>query len=113
LGLEDEQIENCNKLINLSVVKCGSWNTVGACRSQSKCFSHGMGKKLDAIRGWQTVAPSAIGYHDNEATPMAMMKKRFKSDYETATKRSVQVGKVMEIHARIYLLHQFYRLYRM
>jgi 2,4-dienoyl-CoA reductase-like NADH-dependent reductase (Old Yellow Enzyme family) len=70
-------------------------------------------KKLDATQGgWQTVAPSAIGYHDNEATPMAMDQEAIQkviTDFKTATKRSVQAGyKVMEIHAAHgYLLHQF------
>ena len=70
-------------------------------------------KKLDATQGgWQTVAPSAIGYHENEATPMAMDDQAIQkviTDFKTATKRSVQAGyKVMEIHAAHgYLLHQF------
>jgi len=70
-------------------------------------------KKLDATQGgWQTVAPSAIGYHENETTPMAMDDQAIQkviTDFKTATKRSVQAGyKVMEIHAAHgYLLHQF------
>ena len=70
-------------------------------------------KKLDATQGgWQTVAPSAIGYHDNEASPVALDKngiQKVLSDFKSATKRSVQAGyKVMEIHAAHgYLLHQF------
>lgn len=70
-------------------------------------------KKLDATQGgWQTVAPSAIGYHDNEATPVALDVngiQKVLSDFKSATKRSVEAGyKVMEIHAAHgYLLHQF------
>ena len=70
-------------------------------------------KKLDATQGgWQTVAPSAIGYHDNEATPVAMDSEAIQkviSDFKEATKRAVQAGyKVVEIHAAHgYLLHQF------
>ena len=70
-------------------------------------------KKLDATQGgWQTVAPSAIGYHDNEATPAAMDSEAIQkviTDFKTATKRSVEAGyKVVEIHAAHgYLLHQF------
>lgn len=70
-------------------------------------------KKLDATQGgWQTVAPSAIGYHDNEATPVAMDSEAIQkviTDFKTATKRSVEAGyKVVEIHAAHgYLLHQF------
>ncbi|WP_369765933.1 NADH:flavin oxidoreductase/NADH oxidase [Flavobacterium sp. WC2429] len=70
-------------------------------------------KKLDATQGgWQTVASSEIGYHDNEASPVALDKngiQKVLSDFKSATKRSVQAGyKVMEIHAAHgYLLHQF------
>jgi 2,4-dienoyl-CoA reductase-like NADH-dependent reductase (Old Yellow Enzyme family) len=58
------------------------------------------------------VAPSAIGYHDDEAMPVAMDNEAIQkviTDFKTATKRSVQAGyKVMEIHAAHgYLLHQF------
>ena len=70
-------------------------------------------KKLDATQGgWQTVAPSEIGYHDNEAMPVAMDSEAIQkviTDFTTATKRAVQAGyKVVEIHAAHgYLLHQF------
>jgi len=70
-------------------------------------------KKLDVNQGgWQTVAPSAIGYHDNEATPAALDKigiQKVLSDFQSATRRAVEAGfKVMEIHAAHgYLLHQF------
>ncbi|MES2239541.1 MAG: NADH:flavin oxidoreductase/NADH oxidase [Bacteroidota bacterium] len=69
-------------------------------------------KKLDASQGgWQDVAPSAKGYHDNE-TPMALDKSGIQkviSDFKAATKRAVQVGyEVLEIHAAHgYLNHQF------
>jgi 2,4-dienoyl-CoA reductase-like NADH-dependent reductase (Old Yellow Enzyme family) len=53
-------------------------------------------KKLDTTQGgWQTVAPSAIGYHDNEATPLAMDSEAIQkviTDFKT-TKRSRQVIK--------------------
>lgn len=70
-------------------------------------------KKLDATQGgWQTVAPSAIGYHDNEATPVAMDAvaiQKVIADFKAATQRAVRAGyKVVEIHAAHgYLLHQF------
>ncbi|MFA9192532.1 NADH:flavin oxidoreductase/NADH oxidase [Flavobacterium sp. FZUC8N2.13] len=69
-------------------------------------------KKLDASQGgWQTVAPSAIGYHDDE-TPVALDKNGIQkviSDFKAATKRAVQAGyEVLEIHAAHgYLNHQF------
>ena len=71
-------------------------------------------KKLDfAQGGWQTVAPSAIPYHDDEPfQPTALDKdgiQKVISDFKAATKRSVQAGfQVVEIHAAHgYLLHQF------
>ena len=71
-------------------------------------------KKLDVAHGgWQTVAPSAVSYHDDESfLPMALDKlgiQKVISDFRSATKRAVQAGfQVMEIHAAHgYLLHQF------
>ncbi|NRT12355.1 NADH:flavin oxidoreductase/NADH oxidase [Flavobacterium sp. 14A] len=70
-------------------------------------------KKLDTSEGgWETVAPSAIGYHDNEAQPVALDKngiQKVLTDFKVATRRSVDAGyKVMEVHAAHgYLLHQF------
>ncbi|MEN2398312.1 NADH:flavin oxidoreductase/NADH oxidase [Flavobacterium sp. MC2016-06] len=71
-------------------------------------------KKLDfAQGGWQTVAPSAIPYHEGEPfLPEALDKNGIQkviSDFKTATKRAVEAGyQVMEIHgAHGYLLHQF------
>ena len=69
-------------------------------------------KKLDISNGgWQTVAPSAIGYHDEE-TPQALDKNGIQkviADFKAATKRAVQAGyEVLEIHAAHgYLNHQF------
>lgn len=69
-------------------------------------------KKLNASQGgWQTVAPSAIGYHAEE-TPVALDKneiQRIILDFKSATKRAVQAGyEVLEIHAAHgYLNHQF------
>lgn len=71
-------------------------------------------KKLTAANGgWQTVAPSAIPYHDNEPfKPVALDKNAIQQlifDFKTATKRAVQAGyEVLEIHAAHgYLNHQF------
>ncbi|KDN53918.1 NADH:flavin oxidoreductase/NADH oxidase [Flavobacterium seoulense] len=69
-------------------------------------------KKLDVSQGgWQTVAPSEIGYHDDE-TPVALDKNGIQkviSDFKSATKRAVEAGyEVLEIHAAHgYLNHQF------
>ncbi|MEZ0130359.1 oxidoreductase, partial [Flavobacterium sp. LBUM151] len=71
-------------------------------------------KKLDFVHGgWQTVAPSAIAYHDEEPfQPEALDKtgiQKVIEDFKAATKRAVEAGyQVMEIHgAHGYLLHQF------
>lgn len=71
-------------------------------------------KKLDfAQGGWQTVAPSAIPYHDDEPfLPEALDKNGIEkviADFKAATKRAVEAGyKVLEIHAAHgYLQHQF------
>lgn len=70
-------------------------------------------KKLDEINGgWDTVAPSAIGYHSNEKPPIALDKtgiQKVISDFKSATKRALKAGfQVVEIHAAHgYLLHEF------
>lgn len=62
--------------------------------------------------GWETFAPSPIGYHDNEQTPTALDKEGIQkviNDFRLATRRAVIAGyQVLEIHgAHGYLLHQF------
>jgi len=70
-------------------------------------------KKMDEKNGgWETVAPSAIGYHANEKPPIDLDKtgiQKVISDFKSATKRAVQAGfQLVEIHAAHgYLLHQF------
>jgi len=70
-------------------------------------------KILDKINGgWDTVSPSAIGYHSNEKAPIALDKtglQKVISDFKSATKRALKAGfKVVEIHAAHgYLLHEF------
>lgn len=73
---------------------------------------HGNKKLTVSQGGWQTVAPSAVGYHDNEDIPVALDKKGIQkviSDFKAATKRALQIGyQVLEIHAAHgYLLHEF------
>lgn len=70
-------------------------------------------KKLDRNQGgWETVAPSAIGYHDNEPAPTALDAEGIQkiiSDFKLAARRAVLAGyQVIEIHgAHGYLFHQF------
>lgn len=68
--------------------------------------------KLDASQdGWQEVAPSAIGYREEE-TPVALDKygiEKVISDFKLAARRAViACYQVLEIHsAHGYLLHEF------
>jgi 2,4-dienoyl-CoA reductase-like NADH-dependent reductase (Old Yellow Enzyme family) len=116
LGLwKDEQIEKMQQ-INRFIV---SQNAVPgiqlahAGRKASVSAPWYGNKKLDESQGgWETVAPSAIGYHSNEKAPIALDKigiQKVISDFKSATKRAVQAGyQVLEIHgAHGYLLHQF------
>ena len=116
LGLwKDEQIEKMQQ-INRFIV---SQNAVPgiqlahAGRKASVSTPWNGNKKLDESQGgWETVAPSAIGYHSNEKAPIALDKigiQKVISDFKSATKRVVQAGyQVLEIHgAHGYLLHQF------
>jgi 2,4-dienoyl-CoA reductase-like NADH-dependent reductase (Old Yellow Enzyme family) len=70
-------------------------------------------KKLDETNGgWDTVAPSAVGYYSNEKPPISLDKagiQKVISDFKSATKRALQAGfQVLEIHAAHgYLIHQF------
>ncbi len=70
-------------------------------------------RKLDETNGgWNSVAPSAVGYHSNEKPPITLDKtgiQKVISDFKSATKRALKAGfQVVEIHAAHgYLLHQF------
>lgn len=62
--------------------------------------------------GWPTVAPSAIAFSDNYATPQSLEVEGIRSlvaDFAAAARRSVDAGfDVLELHAAHgYLLHQF------
>lgn len=116
LGLwKEEQIEKMQQ-INRFIV---SQNAVPgiqlahAGRKASVSAPWNGNKKLDESQGgWETVAPSAVGYHSNEKAPTALDKtgiQKVISDFKSATKRVVQAGyQVLEIHgAHGYLLHQF------
>lgn len=62
--------------------------------------------------GWQTVAPSAIPFNDEDTIPQALDAAgiaKVKEDFKSATVRAKEAGfKVIEIHAAHgYLIHQF------
>lgn len=62
--------------------------------------------------GWQTVAPSAIPFHEGDEAPVALNLEgiqKVKDDFKSAALRSLTAGfKVIEIHAAHgYLIHEF------
>lgn len=70
------------------------------------------GKALMDNTAWQTLAPSSIGYMDNEPQPKEMTAAEIKqciSDFGEAAKRSLAAGfRVIEIHAAHgYLINEF------
>lgn len=116
LGIwKDEHIEKLQSIVRF--IK--SQNTVPgiqlahAGRKASSASPWNGGRKVTVENGgWATVAPSAIGFHENEMAPFALDKtgiQKVISDFKAATKRAVQAGyQLLEIHAAHgYLLHQF------
>ncbi len=71
------------------------------------------GKQLTIMEGgWQTVAPSAIAFDQNEIPPTELNDQEIKNlidDFKTAAFRAKHAGfKVLEIHAAHgYLIHEF------
>jgi hypothetical protein len=65
--------------INRFIVSQNSVPGIGACRSQSK-RSITMERRQETIEqgGWNTVAPSAVAYHENEEAPLALDKRHSK-----------------------------------
>ena len=117
LGLwKDEQIEKM-KAINQFILSQNSIPGIQlahAGRKASMSEPWNGNKRLDESNGgWDTVAPSTIGYHSNEKSPIALDNNGIQkviSDFKSATKRAFQAGfQVVEIHAAHgYLLHQFF-----
>lgn len=116
LGLwKNEQIEKLKQITQFII----SQNSVPgiqlahAGRKASAASPWNGGRKVaNDNGGWETFAPSAIAYHDNETAPIALDKNGIQkviSDFKSATKRALEAGyQVLEIHgAHGYLLHQF------
>jgi 2,4-dienoyl-CoA reductase-like NADH-dependent reductase (Old Yellow Enzyme family) len=79
--------------------------------SHHKPWEGGAALKLEE-NAWQTLAPSAIAFKQNEPLPKAMSKEDIDkaiSDFKSAVVRSVEAGfKVIEIHAAHgYLINEF------
>ena len=116
LGLwKDEQIEKMQQ-INRFIVSQNSVPGIQlahAGRKASAASPWNGGRKVSIEQGgWDTLAPSAVAYYDNEKTPIALDKtgiQKVIADFKSATKRAVEAGfQVMEIHAAHgYLMHQF------
>ncbi len=116
LGLwRDEQIEKLQQ-INRFIISQNSVPGIQlahAGRKASAASPWNGGRKVAIEQGgWNTVAPSAVAYHENEEAPLALDKtgiQKVITDFKSATKRAVEAGfQVMEIHAAHgYLMHQF------
>ncbi|CAM3950619.1 NADH:flavin oxidoreductase/NADH oxidase [Flavobacterium weaverense] len=116
LGLwKDEQIDKL-KQINQFIISQNSIPGIQlahAGRKASAASPWNGGRKVTIENGgWNTVAPSALAYHENETAPIALDKtgiQKVIEDFKSATKRAVEAGyQVVEIHgAHGYLLHQF------
>ncbi len=116
LGLwKSDQIEKL-KQINQFIISQNSVPGIQLAHAGRKASAaspwNGGRKVANDNGGWDTVAPSAIAYHDNETAPIALDKigiQKVISDFKSATKRAVEAGyQVLEIHgAHGYLLHQF------
>lgn len=66
----------------------------------------------DHANGWQTEAPSALAFHEQEAAPMALDRDglaRVRDAFVDAARRSVRLGlDAIQLHsAHGYLMHQF------
>jgi len=71
------------------------------------------GKQIQSgEKNWQTLAPSAIGFHQTDIPPVALSIPgidKVIDEFKTAASRAIKAGyKVLEIHAAHgYLIHQF------
>ena len=116
LGLwRDEQIEKLQQINRfISSQNCVPGIQLAHAGRKASAASPWKGGRKVAIKqgGWDTVAPSAVAYHENEEAPIALDKtgiQKVITDFKSAAKRAVKAGfQVMEIHAAHgYLIHQF------
>jgi 2,4-dienoyl-CoA reductase-like NADH-dependent reductase (Old Yellow Enzyme family) len=116
LGIWSDEHIPFLKRINEFIVKNGSvpgLQLAHAGRKASFDVPWKGGKQITAeMGGWETFAPSAIGYNENDIAPTALSTEgiaKVKADFRAATLRSISAGyRVIEIHAAHgYLFHQF------
>ena len=116
LGIwKDEHAEMLSRIVSF-VEKQGAVPGIQLAHAGRKASHHSPwngGKALTAEEGaWQTHAPSAIPFKEEEPSPKAMDKKVIEQlihDFKSAAARAVKAGfKIIEIHAAHgYLLNEF------
>ncbi|WP_266206064.1 NADPH dehydrogenase NamA [Pontibacter kalidii] len=118
LGIwKDEHIEGLQRITNF-ISEQGSVPGIqlahaGRKASHRRPWEGGAAILPEEENGWQTVAPSAIPFSEENPVPHEMTLQEiedFKDAFEAAAIRSLKAGfKVIEIHAAHgYLLHEFY-----
>ncbi len=118
LGLwKDEHIEKLQQIVAFIEANgsIAGIQLAHAGRKASHVSPWNGGKALPANNpaAWQTVAPSALAFRDDESLPEALDKAgidKVINDFTVAAQRALKAGfKVIEIHAAHgYLLHEFY-----
>lgn len=116
LGIwKDEHVEMLSRIVSF-IEKQGAVPGIQLAHAGRKASHHSPwkgGKALTAAEGaWQTHAPSAIPFKEEEPSPRAMDKKDIAQlihDFRSAAGRAVKAGfKIIEIHAAHgYLLNEF------
>ena len=116
LGIwKDEHIEMLKRIVSF-IKKQGAVPGMQLAHAGRKASHHSPwkgGKALTTAEGaWQTLAPSAIPFKEEEPVPKAMDKKDIKqliNDFRLAAVRAMKAGfKIIEIHAAHgYLLNEF------
>ena len=118
LGLwKDEHMDKLKQIVGF-IEKQGSIPGIqlahaGRKASHASPWKGGNALSTDDVAAWQTVAPSAVPFRNDEPAPLALDKAgiaKVINDFVVAAQRALQIGfKVAEIHAAHgYLLHEFY-----
>lgn len=118
LGLwKDEHIEKLQQIVAFIEGQGSIAGTqlahAGRKASHVSPWKGGKSLPVNDAAAWQTVAPSALPFRDDEPVPEALDKAgidKVINDFTVAAQRALKAGfKVMEIHAAHgYLLHEFY-----